>query len=90
MFAAHALSQATQVYAVYFKTNGRLLREMPNIFEYIKELYQLPALRRAVNISHIKLHYYTSHPPLNVHAIVPVGCAVDYDAPHDRARLSTS
>ena len=77
-----------EVYAVYFKTNGRLIREMPNTFAYVRELYQMPAIKRSVNMRHIKLHYYTSHPTLNVHAIVPVGCvSVDLDAPHDRARF---
>jgi putative glutathione S-transferase len=76
-----------EVYACYFKCNGRLLREMPHTFNYMKELYQMPSIKRSVNMAHIKRHYYASHPSLNVHAIVPVGCAVDYDAPHDRARF---
>ncbi len=79
-----------EVYAVYFKCNGRLLREMPNISSYMRELYQMPAVKRSVNMTHIKHHYYASHPSLNVHAVVPVGCAVDYDAPHDRARFDNA
>lgn len=76
-----------EVYAVYFKTNGRLLREMPNIFNYIKDFFSMPDIRRSINMAHIKRRYYASHPSLNVHAIVPVGLAVDYDAPHDRDRF---
>ena len=77
-----------EVYAVYFKTNGRLIREMPNTFAYVRELYQMPAIKRSVNMQHIKAHYYASHPSLNVHAIVPVGCAaVELDAPHNRDRF---
>ena len=77
------------MYAVYFKTNGRLIREMPNTFAFARELYQMPAIKRSVNMQHIKLHYYTSHPSLNVHAIVPVGCAsVDLEAPHNRDRVA--
>ncbi len=78
------------MYAVYFKCNGALLREMPNLFGFIKELYQVPAIKRTVNMQHIKVHYYASHPSLNVHAIVPVGVPVDYDAPHDRGRFAVS
>ena len=77
-----------EVYVVYFKTNGRMIREMPNTFAYVRELYQMPAIKRSVNMRHIKTHYYTSHPTLNVHAIIPVGCtSVDLEAPHDRARF---
>lgn len=77
-----------EVYAVYFKTNGRLIREMPNTFAYVRELYKMPAIKRSVNMQHIKAHYYASHPSLNVHAIVPVGCAaVELDAPHNRDRF---
>jgi putative glutathione S-transferase len=77
-----------EVYAVYFKTNGRLIRELPETFAWLRELYQMPAIKRSVNMQHIKFHYYSSHPTLNVHAIVPVGCtSVDLEAPHNRDRF---
>jgi len=40
-----------------------------------------------VNMDHIKRHYYGSHESINPTRIVPVGPALDLDAPHDRNRL---
>jgi len=43
-------------------------------------------LRRTINMSHIKNHYFTSHPSLNCYSIVPTGPGVmkDLEAPHHR------
>eukprot|EP00954_Amorphochlora_amoebiformis_P018309 1325245-Amorphochlora_amoeboformis.AAC.1 len=38
--ATHSLI-SSQVYAVYFKTNGKLIREYPNILGWTRELYQV-------------------------------------------------
>ncbi|MEM7567507.1 MAG: glutathione S-transferase family protein, partial [Pseudomonadota bacterium] len=35
----------------------------------------------------IKRHYYASHETINPTRIVPVGPALDYDAPHERGGL---
>lgn len=35
------LSCVVQVYAVYFKTNRRLIREYPNLRNYTAEIYQM-------------------------------------------------
>ena len=40
-----------------------------------------------VNFDHIKRHYYMTHGAINPTRIVPLGPAVDWMAPHDRARL---
>lgn len=76
-----------EVYVVYFKTNKKCVREYPNLFNYVKDVYQLPGVRHSVNMWHIKTHYFTSHPVLNSNAIVPVGPGIDLDAPHDRDRF---
>ena len=36
------IAPVSQVYAVYFKTNRNLIREMPNVKDYVREIYQLP------------------------------------------------
>ncbi|KXZ42325.1 hypothetical protein GPECTOR_161g124 [Gonium pectorale] len=74
-----------EVYVVYFKTNKRFLREYPNIAGYVRELFQTPGLGRAVNMFHIKTHYFTSHPRLNYYAVVPRGGEAWWEQPHDRA-----
>ena len=75
------------VYYVHFKTNKKHIYEYPNLFNYIKELYQVPGVSETVNFDHIKQHYYRSHPSVNPHGIVPAGGFVDFTAPHDRDRF---
>lgn len=78
-----------QVYAVHFKCNKRLLREYPNIFNYIKDVYQINRMSSTVKMDHIKQHYYGSHPKLNPFGIIPHGPNIDYSSPHDRDRFSS-
>ncbi|KAL2344688.1 hypothetical protein Fmac_005973 [Flemingia macrophylla] len=77
-----------EVYAVHFKCNKKLLREYPNLFNYTKDIFQIPGISSTVNMKHIKLHYYGSHPTINPFGVVPVGPNIDYSAPHDRERFS--
>src|SRR6266516_3549718 len=42
-----------------------------------------------VSIDHIKRHYYCSHRHINPTGIVPLGPALDFSAPHDRARFAS-
>jgi putative glutathione S-transferase len=49
-----------EVYVVYFKTNIKTIHhDYPNLFNYMKELYQLPLMSSCINMTHIKTHYYT-------------------------------
>ena len=75
------------VYHVHFKCNLRRLRDYPNLWDYTKELYQLPGVAETVNVAHIKEHYYGTHESINPKRIVPVGPEIDYTEPHDRDRL---
>nr|BAK00626.1 predicted protein [Hordeum vulgare subsp. vulgare] len=76
-----------EVYAVHFKCNKKLLREYPNLFNYTKDIYQIPGISSTVNMEHIRQHYYGSHPSINPYGIIPQGPNIDYNAPHDRERL---
>ena len=40
--------------------------------------------RSSINMDHIKVHYFTSHPKLNYYAIVPGGGEPWWEQPHDR------
>jgi putative glutathione S-transferase len=73
-----------EVYVVYFKTNRNFIREMPNTMNYVRELYQMPGIKEATNINHIKTHYFTSHPRLNYFSIIPTGPGAWWEEPHDR------
>jgi putative glutathione S-transferase len=74
------------VYVGHFKCNLRRLADYPNLWGYARELYQHPGVAPTVNLAHIKRHYYASHRMINPTGIVPKGPAVDFAAPHDRAR----
>jgi putative glutathione S-transferase len=78
------------VYHGHFKCNLRRLVDYPNLWGYARELYQLPGVAGTVNLHHIKHHYYESHQTVNPSGIVPKGPAIDYAAPHDRARLKAA
>jgi putative glutathione S-transferase len=75
------------VYVGHFKCNLRRIADYPNLSNYASELYQWPGVAATVDFDHIKRHYYMSHRTINPTGIVPVGPALDFAAPHDRARL---
>ena len=76
------------VYVGHFKCNIRRIADYPNIFGYVRDLYQTPGVAETVDISYIKKHYYGSHGTVNPTGVVPVGPEVDFTAPHNRATLS--
>jgi putative glutathione S-transferase len=76
------------VYYSHFKCNLRRIIDYPNLFGYLCDLYQRPAVIETFDINQVKHHYYTSHDFLNPSGIVPKGPALNYDLPHDRDRLS--
>ncbi|KAJ0097508.1 hypothetical protein Patl1_27180 [Pistacia atlantica] len=78
-----------EVYAVHFKCNKKLIREYPNLFNYTKDVFQIPGMSGTVNMEHIKRHYYGSHPSMDPLGIIPVGPNIDYSTPHHRQRFST-
>jgi len=75
------------VYYSHFKCNQRRIADYPNIWGYVRELYQMPEIAATVSLDHIKRHYYGSHETINPTRIVPVGPEVDFDAPHGRDQL---
>lgn len=76
------------VYHGHFKCNLRRLVDYGNLWNYTRELYQVPGVSGTVNLAHIKRHYYASHTHINPSGVVPKGPALDFAAPHDRARLA--
>ncbi|WP_304941006.1 glutathione S-transferase family protein [Trichocoleus sp. FACHB-591] len=76
------------VYYSHFKCNLRRIVDYPNLWNYLKDIYQHPEVKPTCYLDHIKLHYYKSHPKVNPTGIVPKGPIIDFDAPHDRTRFS--
>ena len=75
------------VYVGHFKCNIRRIADYPALSGYMRELYQMPGIAETVVMSHIKQHYYGSHPTLNPTGIVPAGPLLDYESPHGRDAL---
>lgn len=73
------------VYYLHFKCNVRRLVDYPNLFAYTRDVYQLPGVAGTVDFTHIKRHYYLSHPDINPQRIVPIGPEIDWHAPPRRA-----
>jgi glutathionyl-hydroquinone reductase len=76
------------VYVGHFKCNLRRIYDYPNLFGYLKDLYQIPGIADTVDFDHIKRHYYVTHDDINPTRIVPIGPLQDLDSPHGRERLS--
>jgi len=78
------------VYYGHFKCNRQRIADFPCLSNYLRELYQVPGVASTVRMDHIKTHYYYSHATINPTRIVPRGPALDFSAPHDRARLGAA
>ncbi|MAA65200.1 MAG: glutathione-dependent reductase [Alteromonadaceae bacterium] len=75
------------VYYSHFKCNRQRLADFPHLSGYLRELYQVPGVAGTVDIGQIKRHYYVSQRTVNPTQIVPVGPALDFDAPHHREQI---
>jgi len=73
------------VYFTHFKCNKKLIsKDYPNIFGYLREIYQMDGIKDTVNFEHIKKHYFISHTHINPSKLVPQGPDVDFEQAHGR------
>jgi putative glutathione S-transferase len=75
------------VYYGHFKCNLKRLIDYPNLWNYLKDVYQYPGIKATCNLDHIKRHYYMSQTQVNPNRLVPKGPLINFDEPHDRARF---
>jgi putative glutathione S-transferase len=61
------------VYYSHFKCNLRRIVDYPNLWNYLKALYQWPEFRATCNLDQVKQSYYKSMPEINPNRIVPQG-----------------
>ncbi len=73
------------VYFCHFKCNKRRIVDYPNLWGYVRDLYQMPGIAATVNMDHIKSHYFISQKTVNPSAIVAKGPDIDFNTPHDRS-----
>jgi len=76
------------VYHGHFKCNVRRIVDYPNLFGYLRDLYQVDGVAKTVNFDHIKRHYYVTHQHINPTRIVPLGPDLDLRSAHGRGHLS--
>ncbi|KIN65294.1 Glutathione S-transferase domain protein [Sulfitobacter noctilucae] len=73
-----------KVYHQHFKCNRRRIVDYPNLWGYLRELYQWPGVSDTVHFDHIVRHYHYSHETINPHRIIPINPVLAFDAPHNR------
>jgi putative glutathione S-transferase len=88
MFAT--LIRFDQVYHTHFMCNKQHIHEYDNLWPYLRDIYQTPGVAETVNMSHIKEHYYTTHPDVTPSGIIAAGPDLDFEAEHDRSELPGS
>ncbi len=76
------------VYHGHFKCNLRRIVDYPNLYGYMKDIYQQAHIAETVNFSHIKRSYYATHTEINPTQIVPLGPILDLNTPHGREKLA--
>jgi putative glutathione S-transferase len=75
------------VYHGHFKCNLHRIIDYPNLWGFLRDVYQTGGIAETVHIDFIKRHYYGSHANLNPPRIVPIGPDLNYETPHGRERL---
>jgi glutathionyl-hydroquinone reductase len=75
------------VYHGHFKCNIKRILDYPNLWNYLKDLYQRPAFKATCNLADTKRSYYRSMTEINPTRIVAKGSLIDFDEPHDRAHF---
>ncbi|MCC5643491.1 glutathione S-transferase family protein [Nostoc sp. CHAB 5824] len=75
------------VYYGHFKCNLRRILDYPNLWNYLKDLYQRPEFKATCNLDYTKRGYYMSMTDINPNRIVPKGPIIDFEERHDRDHI---
>ncbi|MHD0202065.1 glutathione S-transferase family protein [Corynebacterium diphtheriae] len=79
------------VYHGHFKCNRNKITEMPNLWGYLRDLFQTPGFGDTTDFTEIKQHYYITHQDVNPTQIVPKGPSLEsFFSPHGREKLGDS
>ena len=78
------LARFDAVYYPAYKCNLKRIIDYPHLWDYTRDLYQLPNVAVTVDMERIKAGYYGM---LSPNGIIPKGPVLDFNAPHDRATL---
>ena len=82
------LARFDAVYHGHFKCNRTKLTEMPVLWAYARDLFQMPGFGETIDFDQIKAHYYVVHEDINPTGIVPKGPdPAVWLTPHGREEL---
>lgn len=73
------------VYHTHFKCDRHRISDYPNLYGFLRDLYQQPGVADTLNMAHIRHHYFRSHDTINPHGIISAGPQQDWWQAHDRA-----
>lgn len=71
-----------------FKCNLRRIQDYPNLWGYVRELYQMPGIAATCDLDVYKQGYYSISELRNPLGIVPKGPAIDFSTPHGRQAVN--
>ncbi|CNE49366.1 glutathione S-transferase family protein [Yersinia nurmii] len=72
------------VYVTHFKCDKRRISDYPNLYGFLRDIFQIPTIADTVNLPHIRNHYYRSHATINPYGIISVGPEQDLLSTHGR------
>lgn len=75
------------VYVTHFKCQQRRIVDYPALYDFLRDVYQMPGIASTVSLAHIRQHYYASHRQINPYGILPCPPVHDWLAPHQRDAL---
>ena len=82
------LARFDAVYHGHFKCNRNKLTEMPALWGYARDLFQIPGFGETIDFDQIKAHYYVVHSDINPTGIIPAGPDPGvWHTPHFREQL---
>ncbi|CAF1437609.1 unnamed protein product [Rotaria sp. Silwood1] len=75
-------------YFTLFKCNKKMIsKDYPNLYGFVRDIYQMKDIKETVDLHEIKKHYYRSLLTINPAGIIALGPEINYDLPHDRDRF---
>lgn len=75
------------VYVTHFKCDRKRIGDYPQLSGYVRDLCSVSGVADTIDLSHIRHHYFRSHPTINPHRILSIGPQPEFHLPHDRERL---
>ncbi|XP_077979528.1 glutathionyl-hydroquinone reductase YqjG-like [Glandiceps talaboti] len=76
------------IYVGHFMCNKKRVLDYPNMWDYVRDVYQTGDIAETCDQEHIQKHYQLSHKKINPYGIVSIGPDLDFSAPHNRDKFT--